>query len=249
MATKKEITIEDKLTSLYSLQLVDSKLDSIAILKGELPEEVSDLEDTIMGLNTRISRITEDTDELNGRENEQKERIKNSESLIEKYNKQLDDVKNNREFDALTKELSIQEIEIKLSQKRILSVKEDLKAKKELMDTAQEKLVKLEESLGIKKKELDAIIKKTEKEEKQLQKKSDKARVIISERLLRAYDRVRNNYRNGLAVVGVERDSCGGCFNKIPPQIQLELAQKKRIIVCEHCGRILVDSEITEAAK
>jgi predicted nucleic acid-binding Zn-ribbon protein len=249
MATKKEITIEDKLTSLYSLQLVDSKLDSIAILKGELPEEVSDLEDTIMGLNTRISRITEDTDELNGRENEQKERIKNSESLIEKYNKQLDDVKNNREFDALTKELSIQEIEIKLSQKRILSVKEELKAKKELMDTAQEKLVKLEESLGIKKKELDAIIKKTEKEEKQLQKKSDKARVIISERLLRAYDRVRNNYRNGLAVVGVERDSCGGCFNKIPPQIQLELAQKKRIIVCEHCGRILVDSEITEAAK
>lgn len=245
MAKKKELTVEEKLTELYNLQEIDSELDKIEILKGELPEEVKDLEDEIEGLNKRIERLKENVKELEGEMSNQDANIKESHSLIERYNAQLDDVKNNREYEALTKELELQKLEIELSEKRKRDTQTKIDSKKEVLDETNARLNGKKEALDAKKSELEKIISNTDKEEKKLHKDSEKQREKIEPRLLKAYDKIRSTYRNGLSVVTVERNSCGGCFNKIPPQTQLEISLMNKLIICEHCGRILVDQSIT----
>ena len=241
---KQELTVEEKLRQLYQLQLIDSQLDEIAIMKGELPMEVSDLEDEIAGLQTRVTRLSNNVDDMKKEMNRHQENIKNSEALIERYGKQMDNVKNNREFDALSKELELQRLEIQLSEKKIREANVQLSNKEETLVAAKERLEQKEKDLVTKKVELEKIIEKTEKEEDKLGRKSDKAKKGVEDRLVKAYDKVRTAYRNGLAVVTVQRDSCGGCFNQIPPQIQLEIGLRKKIVACEHCGRILVDDNI-----
>lgn len=246
MATaKKEVsTVEQKLRDLFDLQTVDSNLDKIQILKGELPMEVEDLEDDIKGLETRIAKLNKKIDEIEGEISNHKNNIATSETLIERYKKQLDEVKNNREFEALTKEIELQELEIQLSNKKIGELQGAKEAKTDIKATSDERLAGKHSDLENKKVELEKIIAKTEKEEKTLHNKSAKARKSIEERLLKSYDKIRKNYRNGLAVVTVERNACGGCYNRIPPQIQIEIGMRKNIVACEHCGRILVDNEI-----
>lgn len=244
MAKKKELTVEEKLTEMYELQSIDSELDQIEILKGELPIEVNDLEDEIEGLTKRVKRLKDTIHEMEEDNARQTTNIKEAQALIERYNKQLDDVKNNREYEALSKELELQSLEIELSEKRIRDDVAKIDAKKEVLEEASKRLANKQETLDLKKGELDKIISKTEKDEKKLEKQSEKQRAKIESRLLKAYDKVRSSYRNGLAVVTVERNSCGGCFNKIPPQTQLEISLMNKIIVCEHCGRVLVDQSI-----
>jgi predicted nucleic acid-binding Zn-ribbon protein len=244
MAQVKDYSVEEKLTSLVKLQKVDSKLDGIEILKGELPIEVSDLEDEIAGLNARQNRIEE---EINGMQQfieDKKAAIKESQELIKKYEKQSDNVKNNREFEAINKEIEMQTLEVKLSEKHIKDATEDLAEKARQLEGAKKAISVKEGNLKGKKSELEKIIEETDKEEKNYKKMQEAARSAVDERLLTSYDRIRNNYRNGLAVVPIERDSCGGCFNAIPPQKQSEVKQRKKIIVCENCGRILVDDDL-----
>jgi predicted nucleic acid-binding Zn-ribbon protein len=244
MAQVKDYSVEEKLTSLVKLQKVDSKLDGIEILKGELPIEVSDLEDEIAGLNARQNRIE---DEINGMQQfieDKKAAINESQELIKKYEKQSENVKNNREFEAINKEIEMQTLEVKLSEKHIKDATEDLAEKARQLEAAKKAISVKEGNLKGKKGELEKIIEETDKEEKHYKKLQEAARTAVDERLLTSYDRIRNNYRNGLAVVPIERDSCGGCFNAIPPQKQSEVKQRKKIIVCENCGRILVDDDL-----
>ena len=244
-----ELSVGEKLKQLYELQAIDSEIGEIEILKGELPMEVSDLEDDIAGLETRIHRLENTVKDMQGDINRHEANIKEAETLIERYEAQLDNVKNNREYEALTKEIEMQRLEIQLSEKKSRQVKGEMENKdKTLKDTVERKDKQLK-ALEVKKVELEKIIVKTEKEEEKLRKKSEKARKKIEPRLIRAYDKIRSSYRNGLAVVTVERNSCGGCFNKIPPQLQLEISMRKKVIACEHCGRILVDDFITDDAK
>jgi hypothetical protein len=246
----KELTVPEKLQQLYNLQMIDSKLDEIKIMKGELPMEVQDLEDDIAGLSTRINKIKDSLDEINQEISNHTANIKESEALIEKYSKQLDNVKNNREFDALNKEVEMQKLEIQLSEKKMREANNLKENKEDSLSRFTEKLTTREGDLKRKKEELSTILGKTEKEEEKLLKKSATARKGIEERLLKAYDKTRRTYRNGLAVATLTRESCGGCFNKIPPQVQIEIGVMKNIIACEHCGRILVDenfvSEVSE---
>lgn len=239
-----EPTVAEKLKNLYELQTIDSKIGEIEILKGELPIEVSDLEDELAGLETRINRLTGQIASFDEEISSHRANIKEAEALIERYNTQLDNVKNNREYDALMKELEMQNLEIQLSEKKIRGIDKDKERKAETLTATQERLDAKTNDLKTKKVELEEIIKKTEKEEQLLRKQADKARKKIEDRLLKAYDRTRSNYRNGLAVVTVERNACGGCFNMIPPQLQLEISMQKKIIACEHCSRILVDDAI-----
>lgn len=240
----KELTIAEKLKSLFELQLIDSEIDEIKILKGELPIEVSDLEDEIAGLETRIRRLKEQVQDMEGEISKHNANIKESEGLMQRYQKQMDNVKNNREFDALSKELELQRLEIQLSEKKIREAQINLDNKQETLNTNLQRLEVKQKDLDTKKVELSEIIEKTEKEENALLQKSEDAKTHLDERLIKAYVKIRENYRNGLAVVKVERDSCGGCYNKIPPQVQLEIAMHKKIVACEHCGRILVDDNI-----
>ena len=238
-ATKKEVTIADKLDALYALQMIDSEIDRIRTIRGELPLEVQDLEDEIIGLETRIEKMS---DELKGLETEISDRklaSKESELAIAKYKERQDNVRNNREFESLAKEIEFQELEIKLNDKRSKEGKIRVEGKKEIFTEASDRLNERKSDLTIKKAELDAIVKETQKDEDRLIKSSDDAKKQIEERLLVAYTRLRVNAKNGLAVVPILRDSCGGCFNKIPPQRQLDIVTKKKILVCEHCGRIL----------
>jgi predicted nucleic acid-binding Zn-ribbon protein len=249
MAQVKDYSVEEKLTSLVRLQKVDSKLDGLQILKGELPIEVSDLEDEIAGLNSRQNRIEE---EMNGMQQfieEKKTIIKDSQELIKKYEKQSDNVKNNREFEAINKEVEMQTLEVKLAEKHIKDATEELAEKAKQLELAKKAITVKDNNLKGKKGELEKIIAETDKEEKQYKKLEDAARSAVEERLLLSYDKIRNNYRNGLAVVPVERDSCGGCFNAIPPQKQSEIKQRKKIIVCENCGRILVDDDLENSVE
>ena len=246
---KKEKTVEEKLKSLFVLQEIDSKIDEIEVLKGELPMEVSDLEDDLAGLQKRVANLKGVVDDIQSEISNHQANIKESEGLQARYQKQLDDVKNNREFDALTKELELQRLEIQLSEKKIKESQVKKEAKMEVLAGTEEKVVQKVKDLENKKVELEKIIKKTDKEEKALLKKSKAAKADIDERLLKAYNRIRNNFRNGLAVVTVERDSCGGCFNKIPPQMQMEISMRKKVLGCEHCGRILVDNVIAGVAE
>lgn len=244
-----ELTIADKLKNMYELQLVDSQIDEIQILKGELPIEVSDLEDDIAGLETRISRLENNVKDLEDEVSKHQANINEANALIERYEKQMDNVKNNREYDALSKEIEMQRLEIQLSNKKIKGTKEEVFKKEETLKATQDRLASKQADLKTKKVELEQIIEKTDKDEKKLRALSDKAREKVEDRLMRAYDKIRSSYRNGLAVVTVERDACGGCFNQIPPQMQLEIAQRKKIIACEHCGRILVDDSLVDEVK
>ncbi len=244
-----ELSVEEKLKHLYDLQQIDSKLAEIEILKGELPMEVGDLEDDIAGLETRRNRLEKQVAHLEDDINKHRANISEAENLILRYQKQMDDVKNNREYDALTKELELQKLEIQLSEKKIKQAENELKKKNETLAATQERIEAKNKDLETKKVELAQIIEKTEKDEEKLKKQSAKARKKIEDRLINAYDRVRNSYRNGLAVVSVERNACGGCYNQIPPQLQVEIAQHKKIIVCEHCGRILIDENTLLAPK
>ncbi|HHB77928.1 MAG TPA: hypothetical protein ENK85_01690 [Saprospiraceae bacterium] len=246
---KTELTIEDKLKALYKLQLIDSELDKIKILRGELPMEVKDLEDEIVGMTKRIERLESGVNEIDQQIAGYRGAIKDAEALMVKYKKQMDEVRNDREYKALTKELEDQDLDVKLALKRIRDAEKKKETRVEVLDGVKKKLEDMQNALTVKQSELAKIIEKTEKEEAKLIKASDKAKKSIEERLLKSYTRIRGNYRNGLAVVAVERDACGGCFNKVPAQIQLELSLSKKIIACEHCGRILVDPEILEAPK
>lgn len=250
MATvAKDFSIEEKLTAVLTLQKIDSKRDEIKTLKGELPMEVNDLEDEVEGLQTRANNIDSEINSINEYIESRKAAKKEAEALIKKYEKQQDNVKNSREFEAITKEVEMQELEMKLCDKHIKDALVKLQEAQNGKIVAGERLSNKQEALVAKKGELDKIIKETEAEENELIKTSDKAKEKVEERLLTAYERIRNSYRNGLAVVPVMRDSCGGCFNIIPPQRQAEIAQRKKIIVCEHCGRILVDNDLNETVK
>lgn len=242
----KEPTVKEKLTQLYSLQTIDSKLDEIKVMKGELPMEVSDLEDELIGLNTRQGKLNGEIDEIKDVISKHTANIKESEALIEKYKKQLENVKNNREFDALNKELEMQALEIQLSEKRSSEAAKSLEAKEETLEKVVTKTNLRADALETKKEELDKILAKTEKDEAKLLKESAKARKGIEERYLKSYDKIRKSYRNGLAVAVLARESCGGCYNKIPPQLQIEISSMKNVFPCEHCGRILIDQSIVD---
>lgn len=243
-ATAKDFSVEEKLTDLIYLQKIESKIDQIEILKGELPMEVADLEDEITGLNSRQTRIEEEINGINEFIEEKKNAIKESEELLKKYEKQTDNVKNSREFDAINKEIEMQQLEVKLSEKHIKDANEEIVDKARLLDKAKKDIGNKESVLTGKKEELGKIIAENEKEEQEYRRQSDEARSKVESRLLISYDRIRNSYRNGLAVVPVEREACGGCYNAVPPQRQSEIRLRKKVIVCENCGRILVDVDL-----
>lgn len=241
-------SIERKLIALYNLQQIDSQIDKIRIVRGELPLEVEDLEDEVIGLETRINNFEQDIEALKRQITEKEVLIKESKSLIEKYQAQQNNVRNNREFESLNKEIEYQGLEIALAEKHIREFNASLALKKEEIERAKQELEERRSDLQVKKNELADIVSETEKEEEHLVTLSQENQKVIEERLLNAYTRIRDNARNGLAVVMVERDACGGCFSKIPPQRQLDIKMHKKIIVCEYCGRILVDPAIVDAA-
>ena len=240
-----EQTVEQKLKALYELQTLHTKIDKIRQIRGELPMEVADLEDEVAGLETRIQKFKAELDETEDAIVTRKNMIKESQALIKKYDTQLKEVKNNREYDALTKEVEIQSLEIQVCEKKIREYGFDISSKTEVYEKALGDLESRKNDLEIKRGELQTITSETEKDEQGLNKKAEKAEAVIEERLLIAYRRLRGNANNGLAVVTIDRDSCSGCFNQIPPQRQLDIRQRKKIIVCEHCGRILVDEALT----
>ena len=241
-----ELSIEEKLQHLYELQKIDTEIDKIKTLRGELPLEVQDLEDEIAGLETRLENYKNEINEASKSIAAKKQEILKSEELIKKYTEQLDNVRNNREYDALSKEVEFQKLEIELQNKRIREAQK-LKAEKEVdLEIAKKQHEEKKNDLDAKKAELDDIIAETHKDEENLTKKSEELAANIDERLLTAYRKIRANARNGLAVVTVNRDACGGCFNKIPPQRQLDIRSRKKIIVCEYCGRILIDKYICD---
>ena len=239
-----EISVEERLRALFSLQLVDSEIDKIKTLRGELPLEVQDLEDEIAGLETRLGNLKEEVVNLEKSVSKKNNEITDAETLIKKYDEQQKNVRNNREFDSLSKEIEYQNLEIELFNKKIKEFNFMIEEKNLVIADSEVALADRKSDLENKKSELDEIISDTQKEEEGLYKKSEKVQLVIEERLLTAYKRIRSNARNGLAVVPVQRDACGGCFNQIPPQRQLDIKSRKKIIVCEYCGRILVDDEI-----
>ena len=245
-ATKKEMTVAEKLNSLYKLQSIDSEIDRIRKVRGELPLEVQDLEDEIEGLDTRIAKMEEEIKGLETDISDRKNANKDAEAAIAKYKEQQNNVRNNREFESISKEIEYQELEIKLNEKRSKESKANIVSKKEVHQEAVDRRDFRLEDLKTKKTELDEIIAETQAQEEKLEKQSATALKKLDDRLGKAYDRLRSNARNGLAVVPVDRDSCGGCFNKIPPQRQMDIQTEKKVITCEHCGRILVPTEIAE---
>ncbi len=238
-----DLTMESRLNLLYKLQLTDSKIDQILLLRGELPLEVQDLEDEILGMKTRLDNLQLEIKEIEKAISQKKIDLENSKSLIEKYTSQQNNVKNNREYDSLSKEIEFQGLEVQLSEKRIKENNLLLAEKKSVLADTVKALDERTLDLENKKRELDSIIAETAKEEDELLKYSEEIQSQIDARLLAAYKKVRSNARNGLAVVTVRRDACSGCFNKIPPQRQMDIASSKKIIVCEYCGRILVSAD------
>jgi predicted nucleic acid-binding Zn-ribbon protein len=240
----KEFSVEEKLTSLLTLQKIESKMDELKILKGELPMEVADLEDEIQGLNARKNRIEEEINGVTDFIEQRKDAIKEAEAMVKKYEKQSNNVKNNREFEAINKEIEMQQLEMKLAEKHIKDATEEIAEKAIGLEKAKKNIAAKDGVLNTKKGELEKIIAANEKEEKHFVKLANEAREHVDTRLLASYEKIRKSYRNGLAVVPVERDACGGCFNAIPPQKQSEIRQHKKIMICENCGRILVDEEL-----
>ena len=243
-----ELSIERKLLALYTMQLIDSQIDKIRSIRGELPLEVQDLEDEIAGLETRIEKFENESNVLSQSILEKKNAIKESQALIKRYEEQQMNVRNNREYDSLSKEIEYQNLEIQLSEKRIREYTTRIEELNRELEVAKQKLSEKTSDLEVKKSELHSIVEETEKEELELAAKTKTFEDQIEERLLIAYKRIRNNARNGLAVVQIERDACGGCFNKIPPQHQLDIRMHKKVIVCEYCGRILVDQTVASKA-
>ncbi len=246
MAVATEISVEQKLKALYKLQVIDSKIDKLRSVRGELPMEVADLEDEIAGLNTRMDNIKAEIKSSEETISANKTKITDSKALIKKYEKQLDNVKNNREFDALNKEVEIQGLEVLAAEKRIKNNQFDIENKKAALETINTELEGRNLDLKNKKGELDMIIEETDKEEKHLLASRSEAANVIEDRLLTSYNKIRGSVKNGIGVAMIVRDSCGGCFAKIPPQRQSDIKQRKKILVCEHCGRVLVDSSLAE---
>jgi hypothetical protein len=242
-----QVTVEEKLKALYQLQEADSKIDKIQRLRGELPLEVKDLEDELAGLQTRIEKIQAEIIQRKEDITAKKNEIKEAQNHIKKYEQQQMDVRNNREFEAIAKEIEFQKLEIELCEKRIREYSFDIENKTKLLETSQTRFEERSIDLQQKQTELNDIISETQKEEEELIAASEKLASVIEDRLLAAYKRIRSNARNGLAVANVERDACGGCFNKIPPQRQLDIKTHKKIIVCEYCGRILLDAELIKS--
>jgi predicted nucleic acid-binding Zn-ribbon protein len=241
-----ENTIENKLRLLYTLQSIDSKIDQLEVLRGELPMEVADLEDEVAGLETRIQKFAEDIQELKKFVTERKDFIQHCLQLKAKYEEQINNVKNSREYDALSKEIELQDLEKQVAEKKIREASARVELKNAELESLNIALEERRKDLESKQAELAAIVAETEKEESELRKHSDAARKDVEERYLHAYDRIRGKFRNGLAVATIQRDSCGGCFNQIPPQVQLDISLRKKVTVCEHCGRIVVDGRIAE---
>ncbi len=240
-----EQTVEQKLRALYELQNIHTKIDKIRQVRGELPMEVADLEDEVAGLETRIHKIKAELDDLEDSIVTRKNMIKEAQSAIKKYEAQLNEVKNNREYDAISKEVEIQGLEIQVCEKKIREHGFEITNKTQVYEKAVADLEDRKKDLENKRAELNNITSETQKEEDELTEKAKQAELSIDERLLTAYKRLRNNSKNGLAVVTIQRDSCSGCFNQIPPQRQLDIRQHKKVIVCEHCGRILVDEALS----
>jgi len=234
--------VEEKLRALFKLQQIDSEIDKIKTVRGELPLEVQDIEDELAGLQTRLNKLKEEMSEIEQQAGERKNSIKDWQAQIKKYEGQQGKVRNNREYDSISKELEFLNLEIQLAEKRTKEAIFSLENKKEVVVGVEKQLSEKQKDLEVKQKELKEIVDETQEKEEDLIKKSKDAQKKIDDRLLSAYSRLRKNFRNGLAVVPVERDSCGGCFNQIPPQRQLDIRQHKKIIVCEHCGRVLIDS-------
>ena len=249
MAKKKELTVEERLRALYDLQLIDSRVDEIRNVRGELPLEVRDLEDEVEGFKLRLQKFEENLTDIDNQIKAKKNLIEESKSLIKKYNEQQKNVRNNREFNSLAKEIEFQELEIQLAEKHIKEFKALTEQKNEVIEGTKERLSEREEHLKYKKNDLDAILAETEKEEKVLLDKSDEYKTKIEDRLAKAYSKIRSSVKNGLAVVPIERGASGGSYFTIPPQVQVEIAARKKIITDEHSGRILVDSELAEEQK
>ncbi len=249
MPKKTEVSVEAKLRALYDLQLIDSRIDAMRLMRGELPLEVEDLEDDIVAYETRISKLEKQIEGFNADITNKKLGIEASKTLMEKYTKQQEKVRNNREYNSLSKEIEFQDLEIQLHEKRIKEALVKIEQKNVIIIETKEKLAERKEHLLHKKEELDDIVKETEKEEKILLEKSEEYSKLIDDHLLKAYTRIRANVRNGLAVVTVERGAAGGSFFTIPPQRQLEIAARKKIIIDEHSGRILVDAQLAEEEK
>jgi len=236
-----EQTVEQKLEALYELQTIHSEIDKIRQIRGELPMEVADLEDDVAGLETRIQKIKYELDDLEDEIVARKNTIKDAQANTKKYETQLNEVKNNREYEAISKEIEIQGLDIQVSEKKIREFGFEITTKNQVYEKALADLEERKGDLDAKKAELGTITAETQKEEEELLAKAEVAQQNIEERLMFAYNRLRKNAKNGLAVVTIRRDSCSGCFNQIPPQRQSDIRQRKKIIVCEHCGRILVD--------
>ncbi|MDW5287818.1 zinc ribbon domain-containing protein [Formosa sp. PL04] len=249
MAKSKEVTVEERLRALYDLQLIDSRIDEIRNVRGELPLEVRDLEDEVAGLHTRLEKLDTSLETLDEEIKSKKNLIEEAKSLIKKYSEQQKNVRNNREYNSLTKEVEFQELEIQLAEKHINEFKIQIEQKKEIIGQTKDRSKERQAHLKHKKGELDAILAETEKEELALIKKSDDYKILIEDRLVTAYNRIRNNVKNGLAVVAVERGASGGSFFTIPPQIIMEIASRKKIITDEHSGRILVDEALATEQK
>ncbi|MFV0328878.1 MAG: zinc ribbon domain-containing protein [Dysgonomonas sp.] len=246
---EKEVTVEEKLKTLYSLQQKLSEIDNIKILRGELPLEVADLEDEIIGLETRIKKYETELKEADTAVSHQKQKAKDSALKIEKYKEQLDNVRNNREFDHLSKEIEFETLEIELSNKRVREFSQDSKNLTEQVEKSKSFLEERSADLAQKKEELDSIVSETKQQEEQLREEVKDIESEVEPRLLQAFKRIRKSARNGLAVVMIERGACGGCFNKIPPQKQMDIKIGKKIIVCEYCGRIMIDPELIGGAE
>jgi predicted nucleic acid-binding Zn-ribbon protein len=249
MAKKKELTVEERLRALYDLQLIDSRVDEIRNVRGELPLEVRDLEDEVEGFKLRLQKLEDSLTDIDNQIKAKKNLIEEAKALIKKYNEQQKNVRNNREFNSLAKEVEFQELEIQLAEKHINEFKAQIEQKKEVIDGTKERLKEREDHLKHKKGDLDAILAETEKEEKVLLGKSEEYKTKIEERLAKAYTKIRTNVKNGLAVVPIERGASGGSYFTIPPQVQVEIASRKKIITDEHSGRILVDAELAEEQK
>ena len=249
MAKKKEVTVEERLRALYDLQLIDSRIDEIRNVRGELPLEVRDLEDEVAGLSMRLEKLVSNLEVIDNDIASKKNLIEESKALMKKYAEQQKNVRNNREFNSLTKEIEFQELEIELAVKHIKEFKVQIEQKKEVIAETKERLKERETHLKHKKGELNAILAETEKEEKALIVKSEEYKKQIEQRLVSAYTRIRTNVKNGLAVVPIERGAAGGSFFTIPPQVQVEIASRKKVITDEHSGRILVDAALADEQK
>ena len=245
--TPEDLSIAQKLLSLYNLQQIMSQIDRIRVIRGELPDEIRDLEDAHEGMQTRINKYNEDIENLNNKITEENTKMQDAVVAIKRYEEQQNNVRNNREYESLAKEIEYQKLEIQVAEKHKVKHQAEIAAKTEEIASFQEKLKEYEDVLAQKKSELDDIIADTEKEEKELLEKAEVLKTKVDERLLTAFERIRRNVRNGLAIVQIERDACGGCFSTIPPQRQLDIRLHKKIIVCEACSRIFIDHQLVES--